>query len=155
MSVQVNQTAKYSTVFLRFALGIAFLSAVADRFGLWGAPGATNVAWGNFDSFLTYTAKLNFFLPNSLISVVGWLATGAEIVLGILLIVGFRIRETAFISGVMLILFAAAMTLALGVKVPLDYSVFAASAGAFLLAAQDESPWSIDKLLNQKNASPK
>ena len=26
----------FSSVFLRFALGLSFLSAVADRFGLWG-----------------------------------------------------------------------------------------------------------------------
>jgi thiosulfate dehydrogenase (quinone) large subunit len=34
-----------STVFLRIALAISFLSAVADRFGLWGAYGQPNVAW--------------------------------------------------------------------------------------------------------------
>jgi hypothetical protein len=28
--------ANFSSVFLRLALGISFLSAVADRFGLWG-----------------------------------------------------------------------------------------------------------------------
>jgi len=140
------------TVYLRLALGIAFLSAVADRFGLWGAPGAKNVAWGNFDSFLAYTATLNFFLPSSLIPAIGWIATCAEISLGVLLIVGFRIRETAFISGVLLFLFATAMTTALGVKVPLDYSVFSASAGAFLLAAQGKSPLSVDGLLSRKEA---
>ena len=35
-------------VFLRIALGISFLSAVADRFGLWGAYGQPNVAWEIF-----------------------------------------------------------------------------------------------------------
>jgi hypothetical protein len=34
----------FSSVFLRFALGLSFLSAVADRFGLWGAFGQRNVA---------------------------------------------------------------------------------------------------------------
>jgi hypothetical protein len=32
----------------RFALGASFLSAVADRCGLWGPYGAKNVAWGDF-----------------------------------------------------------------------------------------------------------
>src|SRR5438270_13881861 len=32
-------------LFARFALGASFLSAVADRFGLWGAYGAKNVSW--------------------------------------------------------------------------------------------------------------
>src|ERR1700739_838222 len=33
-------------LFARFALGASFLSAVADRFGLWGPYGAKNVSWG-------------------------------------------------------------------------------------------------------------
>ncbi len=41
---------RYSTVFLRVALGIIFLTAVTDRFGLWGPPGTNNVSWGNFES---------------------------------------------------------------------------------------------------------
>ena len=32
--------AKFSSVFLRLALGISFLSAVADRFGLWAFIGS-------------------------------------------------------------------------------------------------------------------
>lgn len=30
---------------LRLALAASFLAAVADRFGLWGAPGAPGLAW--------------------------------------------------------------------------------------------------------------
>ena len=52
-----------SSVFLRFALGFTFLSAVADRFGFWGAFGEPHVAWGNFARFVAYTGKLNWFLP--------------------------------------------------------------------------------------------
>jgi len=33
-------------LFARIALGASFLSAVADRFGLWGPYGAKNVSWG-------------------------------------------------------------------------------------------------------------
>jgi hypothetical protein len=51
------------TPFARLALGFSFLSAVADRFGLWGALGAPHVAWGDFAHFITYTATLNWFLP--------------------------------------------------------------------------------------------
>jgi hypothetical protein len=42
-------------LFARFALGASFLSAVADRFGLWGPYGAKNVSWGNFAHFVEYT----------------------------------------------------------------------------------------------------
>jgi hypothetical protein len=42
----------FSSVFLRFALGFSFLSAVADRFGLWGSFGDPHVAWGTFARFV-------------------------------------------------------------------------------------------------------
>ena len=54
----------YSSVYLRSAIGFAFLSAVADRFGWWGAPGETGVVWGSFSRFLAYTATLNPYLPS-------------------------------------------------------------------------------------------
>jgi hypothetical protein len=40
----MDTVAKFVPVYLRLALGTAFLSAVADRVGLWGPPGARN--WG-------------------------------------------------------------------------------------------------------------
>ena len=51
----------FSSLFLRLALGLSFLSAVADRFGLWGAFGQPNVSWGSFARFIAYTGKLNWF----------------------------------------------------------------------------------------------
>src|SRR5262245_57563211 len=61
-----------SAIFLRLALAAAFLSAVADRFGLWGPAGTAGVGWGGFAPFLAYTGKLLFFLPPSLVPVAGW-----------------------------------------------------------------------------------
>jgi uncharacterized membrane protein YphA (DoxX/SURF4 family) len=66
--------------------------------------------------------------------------------LGLALIVGLFTRIAALLSGMMLLLFALAMTVALGVKAPLDFSVFSASAGAFLLAAYGKYPLSADAL---------
>ncbi|MBC7933385.1 MAG: DoxX protein [Rubrivivax sp.] len=143
MQTAHGKIADYSTIYLRLALGAAYLSSVASRFGLWGEANGGS----NFESFLTYTAKLNPFLPLSLIPAIGWIATIAEIVLGVLLIVGLRIRETAILSGVMLILFAIGMTLGEGVKSPFDYSVYTASAASFLLAAYYESSFSVDALM--------
>ena len=40
----MSKWVSFSSVFLRFALGLSFLSAVADRFGLWGQFGQPNVA---------------------------------------------------------------------------------------------------------------
>jgi putative oxidoreductase len=120
----------------RVALAAGFLSAVADRFGLWGPPGAPHVAWGDWAHFVAQTATLNWFAPRAAVPIIAAVATLAEAGLAVLLLVGFRLRETALAAGGLLLLFALAMTAALGPKAPLDYSVFAASAAAFLLASK-------------------
>ncbi len=130
---------KYSTVFLRLALGLGFLSAVADRFGLWGGPGENLAAWGDFKNFLDYTALLNPYLPTIMVPVIGWIVTIAEIALGASLIIGFRVKETALISGTLLLCFAIGMTVGVGIKSPLDYSVFTASAAAFFLSTHTDT----------------
>jgi uncharacterized membrane protein YphA (DoxX/SURF4 family) len=135
-----------SSVFLRFALGFSFLSAVADRFGLWGAFGEPHVAWGTFARFVAYTGTLNWFLPRAAVPTLAIVATCAETLFGILLVLGWQTRTTAFLSGVLLLLFAVTMTVALGIKAPLDASVFSAAGGAFLLANCAEYPFSIDQL---------
>lgn len=132
--------------FLRLALGTGFLSAVADRFGLWGAPGSPSVAWGNFHDFLLYTAKLNPWCPAPLLPALGWTATLAETALGVLLIVGLFRRIAAILSGLLTLCFAFAMSFVLGVHAPLNYSVFVCSAASFLLALHDEDRWSLDAL---------
>lgn len=121
-------------LYVRIALGSAFLSAVADRFGLWGKYGG----WGNFENFTRYTAQVNSFLPAAIIPLVAWTATIAEICLGIGLILGFRLRWVALGSALLLLLFGTAMAVSLGVKSPLDYSVFSASSAALLLALWPE-----------------
>lgn len=117
-------------LYARIALGAAFLSAVADRFGLWGKYGG----WGNFAAFTKYTAQVNSFLPASTIPFLAWAATVAETALGVALIAGLWIRWTAVGAAVLLFLFGTAMAISFGIKSPLDYSVFSASAGALLLA---------------------
>ncbi len=118
---------------LRVALAAGFLSAVADRFGLWGEPSAPGIAWGDWSHFIAYTAKLNWFLPRSLIQPVGVLATLLETILAIGLLAGYWPRCFAFASSGLLLLFALSMTVAIGVKPPLNYSVYTASAAAALL----------------------
>jgi len=120
-------------LFARLVLALSFLSAVADRFGLWGASGSANVSWGNFANFLEYTALLNPWTPKVMIPYLGGLATFLELVFAVGLITGFQIRLVALGSGSLLLMFALSMTLATGIKSPLDYSVFSASAAAFLI----------------------
>ena len=98
----------------RYAHGRAagFLSAVADRFGLWGPIGTPGVSWGGFAKFLDYTATILPYLSTTLVAVAGWAATVAEIVLGVALLAGVRVRLATLASGVLLLTFAIAMTTA-------------------------------------------
>src|SRR5580700_5863305 len=121
---------RLAILYARIALGAAFLSAVADRFGLWGKYGG----WGNFANFTAYTAQVNSFMPAFIIPFLAWAATVAELSLGIGLILGFWPRWVAFSAAILLFLFGTAMAISFGIKSPLDYSVFSASAGAALLA---------------------
>ncbi len=121
--------------FGRFALGVTLLSAVADRFGLWGPPGSPRASWGDWAHFVHYCGLVNSFAPQAVIPALAWLSTGLEIILGIALIAGFKVEYAAYGSAILFALFAAAMTLSLGVKSALSYSVFADAAGAFLLGA--------------------
>jgi uncharacterized membrane protein YphA (DoxX/SURF4 family) len=144
--------ASFSSVFLRFALGLSFLSAVADRFGWWGAFGQPNVSWGNFARFVDYTGKLNWFLPHAMISALAVISTCAEILFGLLLLAGWQTRITALCSGMLLMIFGLAMTLALGIKAPLNFSVFSAAGGSLLLATCPAFPLSVDELLKPRSS---
>ncbi len=141
--------ATFSSIFLRLALGISFLSAVADRFGLWGAHGQPNVAWGNYAGFVRYTAQLNWFLPAGMIPALAIASTAAESLFGVLLVVGWKTRIVALLSGGFLSIFAIAMTMALGVKAALNFSVFSAAGGALLLATCTTFPFSLDEVLRR------
>jgi uncharacterized membrane protein YphA (DoxX/SURF4 family) len=139
--------ASFSSAFLRYALGLGFLSAVADRFGLWGPFGTPNVSWGNFSRFLEYTHTINWYAPAGMIPALGIIATAAEILFGLLLIVGWHTRATAVLSGLLLLVFGVSMAVGLGVKAPLNYTVFTGAGGAFLLATCERFSWSVDELL--------
>ena len=136
-----------SSVVLRYGLGLGFLSAVADRLGLWGPFGQPNVEWGNFSRFLEYTHQLNWYLPAGMIPPLGIIATSAEILFGLLLLVGWHTRTAALLSGLLLLTFGTAMTFALGVKAPLNFAVITGVGGALVLATCERFPFSVDELL--------
>jgi uncharacterized membrane protein YphA (DoxX/SURF4 family) len=143
----------FSSVVLRLGLGLGFLSAVADRFGLWGPFGQPNVEWGNYSRFLEYTHSLNWYLPAGMTPLLGGLATGAEILFGLLLLIGWHTRVAARLSGLLLITFATAMTIALGAKSVLNFAVLTGIGGAFLLANRESFPFSVDELLLRRTHS--
>ena len=130
MSAMETGAERWAARYARVALGAAFLSGIASRFGLWGR----DAGYGDFAHFVEYTAQVNSFMPASTIPSLAWAATAAELVLGIALIAGARVRWAALGSAVLLTLFGLAMAVSFGLKSPLDYSVFSASACAVLLA---------------------
>jgi uncharacterized membrane protein YphA (DoxX/SURF4 family) len=150
ITVKDSKFASYASLLLRIGLGVGFLSAVADRLGLWGPFGQPNVEWGNFSRFLEYTHTLNWYLPAGMIPPVGVISTGAEILLGLLLLVGWHTRAAALLSGLLLLTFGVAMTLALGVKAPLNFAVVTGIGGALLLANCESFPFSVDELLSRR-----
>ena len=132
-------------LYLRLAISMGFLSAVADRFGIWSKKVSV---WGNWNNFLEYTKLINPWFPDSLIPLIGILATGAEIVLAFFLLIGFKTELFAKLSGVLLLTFALAMTFSTGIKGAFDFSVFSASAGAFALSLIREKYLELDSLIS-------
>lgn len=130
---QTDAWEQWAARYARFALAAAFLSAVAGRFGLWGG----HFNWDNFTRFIERTRELNAFMPASTIPFLAWAATIAETSLAVLLIAGVQLRRAAFGSALLLAWFGTAMAFSAGLKSPLDYSVFSASAGAVLLALHE------------------
>jgi putative oxidoreductase len=125
---------RWAALFARVALGAAFLSGIADRFGLYRGR---NAGYGNFEGFIRYTAKVNAFMPSSTIPFLAWAATVAELFFGIALILGVWRVWVALGSAALLMLFGTAMAISFGIKSPLDYSVFSAASAALLVAAYE------------------
>ena len=116
-------------LYARLAVGTAFLSAVASRFGLWDRT----LDLKHFANFMQYAAEVNSFLPKGWVPFVAWAASIAETSCGILLILGLWPRWVSLASAVLLAMFGTAMGISFGIKSPMDYSVFSASAAAVLL----------------------
>src|SRR5919197_30312 len=93
---------RWAALCVRIALGAAFLSGIADRFGLYRGR---NVGYGNFEGFVRYTAKVNSFMPVSTIPFLAWSATAAELFFGVTLILGIWRVWVALGSAMLLILF--------------------------------------------------
>lgn len=136
--------AKWLKLYLRLAIGIGFLSAVADRLGFYSKEIS---AWGDWESFLKYTSVINPWMPESVIPLLGILATALEVALGICLIVGYKTKLMANLSGILMLVFALSIAFATGIKGAFDYSVFAASAGAFGLALIKEKFLELDQII--------
>lgn len=135
---------KIIKLYLRAALAVTFISACADRFGLWH----NNVAWGNWDNFLEYTALVNPWFPEAMIPALGALATALELIFALLLLIGFKTKLTAQLSGFLLLIFALSMSFSTGIKTALDASVYSASAAAFALSLINVKYLELDSIIS-------
>lgn len=139
-----NITILEAGLILRIVLAITMLSAVADRFGIWGAPGSNGVAWGNWENFVVYTQTLNPFATKSVAEILGSIATFFEVLLSLLLLFGFKTRIAALGTAFLMLLFALAMAISVSVKAPFDYSVLTSAAAALLLSTIGKTIFAVD-----------
>lgn len=139
---------RWVSAVLRLTIAMAFLDAVADRFGILGSHGTPGVAWGDFAHFIGYTAQVNSFLPSAVIPALAVLATICETLFGLALLLGIRIRLTAMGSAALLFLFGTAMTIS-GFS-QFAYGVYLLAAGALALSTVDASLLSMDAILSGK-----
>jgi putative oxidoreductase len=136
----------------RAALGVTFLLSIWDRLGFYGRPGEVGVSWGTFERFLSYTAQVNAFAPAWMIPFLGTAGTVLELLLGLTLILGLRLRWTAFATAGLLFLYGSAMAISLGIKAPFDYSVFSAMSCALFLGLAGSNRWSADSFAGRSAA---
>ena len=142
--MQIVQNYKLPSLYLRIAIGSAYLWEVVDRLGILGANGKPHVSWGDWAHFLGYATQVMSFLPSSLIPLFAVLASIGEAIFGLLILLGLFTRQAAIGSGILGFCFAIAMAISFGIESPLGYSVFTLSAASFLLSTLPSYPWSID-----------
>lgn len=132
---------KIFSIMSRILLGLTYLWVVGDRLGLLGEAGNMGVVWGNFQSFLDYTATLNPWFPRGLSDFLGYLVTGIEIILGVMFLIGMRLRLVSLASLGLLIIFTLSMLLSLGWSSAYDFIIF-----TLVLASLSLGIWKIERV---------
>ncbi|MEB0263828.1 MULTISPECIES: DoxX family protein [unclassified Mucilaginibacter] len=151
--MEASKYQQATALYLRLALGAAYLWLVADRLGWLGAPGQPHISWGDWAHFMLLSKDTMSFLPDALVTPLAVLATIGEGVFGFMLIIGLFTRLSALGSGAIALAFAASMTISRGIDAPIGYSVFTVSAASFLLATLPYYKWSIDSLITKQQPS--
>ena len=140
----MNKKIENAQFLLRLALGIGFILPVLDRIGALGVPGSNGVGWGNWSNFVDYTHSLVPYLSRPLANIAGFIATIAEIVFGVLLIIGYKTKWAALGSFGLTLIFALSMFFFANYRAPFNYSVFVVSFSSLLLAGLPYHKWSVD-----------
>lgn len=141
---------KIPQLLLRCALGITFLTPVSDRLGLLGKAGTGNIEWGNWENFINYTTTLMPFLDRPAVNVMGGIATGSELVIGILLIIGFKTKYAALAASLLTSTFILFMIFSVGIQKPINFGVFTAATASLLLSYIPNYHWSLDSFFKKK-----
>ena len=142
--IELRQIAK---LFLRLTIVASMLSSVADRFGIWAKEVCT---WGDMDKFVAYTQSLIPYIPADVVLVLAWTATVLEVLFSLCLLLGLKLKWTASLTGLMILVFAVAMATSVGIKAPLNYSAFTASAAAFGILACGNGVLEIDNMFGRR-----
>ena len=150
----MQPSSKLASLYLRLAIGTAYLWEVADRLGILGANGRPHVGWGDWTHFMVYARQVMSFLPAGMIAPLAVIATTGEALFGMLLLTGLFTRFAAIGSGILSGCFALSMALSFGIDSPLGYSVFTLSAASFLLASLPGYSWSIDAWRSRSGNRP-
>lgn len=117
------------------ALGITFLGAVADRFGVFGGPGDPGVSWGNWETFVRYSGDLLPFVSPPFVLAAAMAATLVEVILGAALIVGWQRRWIGKTAAGLLVTYLVAMATTVGIWEAIRYGVPILVGGALLVSA--------------------
>lgn len=141
---------KIPQLLLRYALGITFLTPVSDRLGLLGKAGTGNIEWGNWENFINYTTTLMPFWDRPTVNVMGGIATASELVIGILLIIGFKTKYAALSASLLTLTFILFMIFSVGIQKPINFGVFTAATASLLLSYIPNYHWSLDSFFKKK-----
>jgi uncharacterized membrane protein YphA (DoxX/SURF4 family) len=134
---------------LRIALGLGFIIPVMDRIGWIGAPGSGKVAWGDWSHFTDYTNVLLPFLSRPGANAAGVLATISEALIGVCLLIGFKIKIAALGAALITLAFAVCMIAATGIIAPFKYPVFVFTGAGLVLSGLNSFKWSIDNYISK------
>ncbi|MDQ3579792.1 MAG: hypothetical protein M3443_19795 [Actinomycetota bacterium] len=144
---------RWLAVLVQALMAADFLLAVADRFGAFGSPGTPGVSWGNFAQFIDYTRSISPFLPDGLAPTLAVLATIAEVVLAVALLLGVRLQLAAVGAALLLVAYGMSMAVSLPAAEHFGYSVFLLAAAMLSLASLSRSTLSIDAVLARRAVS--
>jgi hypothetical protein len=104
-------------------LALDFSGAVADRFGVFGPPGASGVSWGSWAAFVDYTQTMLAGSPRPLATAAAVAATGAEVLLAVALVAGWRRRWTGKATAGLLAIYLLTMAMAIGLDEVATYAI--------------------------------